>query len=833
MWYGAFNFRLASADSTPVRFPGRVTALALAVATSTTVLLAPVPAGPVGPAAAHDGDDDIAVAPSDDLDAMWSSGWLYSTDGAIGPMPDGAGVPHAIGLPQAAGEAWTLPSMPSKCTDAQKLSGNVAGCLLDGPTGLPEAAGWPTPPFPEPADGAVIPWVELAVGAQGHVVADVQQALIASGATTLVADGDFGSRTEAAVRDFQTKRSLPVTGRVDQATADALGVQNHEQGPFPPAGWTWLGWGYNGSAALAGWESLLVHNTSSISGASSGTIRVGAIRTMPEILPLYEGFLREIMAGGYSIREAGSYVFRCTSNSGKPCNGLGRSSLSNHAYGLALDVNTVANPERTYSGLDGATACSTPMATDIPQWVVQTAERWGLYWGGYGWSGGCSTPAQVKSSILRDPMHFEFRGTPEQARAIAARNTTGPRYCADVASNAGTVNVICTPGSMPVAGWRMQVSTGAPQGATAALVNITANEATGEGYLTAESCGTSAGGIRQWSNGNFAKGETTANVAMVPVDSAGRFCVFISSATHVIVDVQGFLLPSDKAGSQGRLFTMSGPQRIADTRSLGYCTAAGACTKAAPVPSGTHTMLRAPAVAATASAVLANLTVTGPTATGYLTADTCASLAPGEQTRSNVNFVAGQTVANLGMVPLDGKETTAFCTYASAPTHSIVDVLGVFAPASAGGWAYTSLPQKRLADTRVCYTEPGGQQACGARRTAGSITRVQGPAGAAAAVVNLTLAEASAAGYATAGPCSTMTSGLQPYSNINVVPNDTAANLAVVQLDSNGQFCIYTSTPTHLIVDLQGSFASGTGQQFVPVTPRRTLDTRAGGVPLP
>ncbi len=564
--------------------------------------MAPIgPGGSGGVALAHGGDDQ-AVAPADDLEQMWSSGWMYASDdvGPVGGFGSGdLGVTQGIGLPQAAGDPWTLPSMPPKCTETQKNSGNVAGCLLDGPTGLPEAVGWPTPPFPEPVDGPALPWEELAKGASGPVVADVQQALVDNGAT-LVVDGEFGSLTEAAVRDFQTARGLPVTGRVDQATADALGVQNHEPGAFPPPGWTWLGWGYNGSPALAGWESLLTHNTSPITGVTgTGTIRAGAIRTMPEILPLYEGFLREVMAAGYQIREAGSYVFRCTSNAGKPCNGLGRSSLSNHAYGLALDLNTVANPERTYSGAGGATACSTPMATDIPQWVVQVAERWGLYWGGYGWSGGgCATPQQSKTSVLRDPMHFEFRGTPDQARAIAARNTTGPRFCADAALNTGKTTVLCTPGTMPAGGWRLQVETGAPAGATAALVNITANEATGEGYLTAESCGAVSGGIRQWSNGNFAKGETTANVAMVPVDTAGRFCIYISTATHVIVDVQGFLLPPDKAGSKGRLFTMAGPQRIADTRTLGYCTPAGACTKAAPVPPGTHTMLRPPAMVA-------------------------------------------------------------------------------------------------------------------------------------------------------------------------------------------------------------------------------------------
>ncbi|MEI7548666.1 MAG: hypothetical protein WCK21_11515, partial [Actinomycetota bacterium] len=96
-------------------------------------------------------------------------------------------------------------------------------------------------------------------------------------------------------------------------------------------------------------------------------------------------------------------------------------------------------PLVTYRGLNGASACLTPMTTDIPQWVVQVAEKWGLYWGGYGWSGGCTSPAQVKTSATRDPMHFEFNGTPEMARAIWARNG-GPGACLQLAATDATTN---------------------------------------------------------------------------------------------------------------------------------------------------------------------------------------------------------------------------------------------------------------------------------------------------------------------------------------------------------------------------------------------------------
>jgi hypothetical protein len=53
-------------------------------------------------------------------------------------------------------------------------------------------------------------------GSKGDSVKKVQKLL------GLKADGDFGSGTEKAVKDFQSKKQLPVTGIVDQATLKAL-----------------------------------------------------------------------------------------------------------------------------------------------------------------------------------------------------------------------------------------------------------------------------------------------------------------------------------------------------------------------------------------------------------------------------------------------------------------------------------------------------------------------------------------------------------------------------------------------------------------------------------
>lgn len=190
--------------------------------------------------------------------------------------------------------------------------------------------------------------------------------------------------------------------------------------PFPDGSstWKWIGWSYNGSPALKDWEASLASNATGI-----GRVAAKQIKAPKPMLVLLEGFLREVQEGGYRINDAIAYNFRCTSNTRKDCQGLSSASLSYHAWGLAIDINVSSNPELTYTPGDGQrTACEVPMKTNIPQWVAQTAEKWGLLWGGYGWNGGCASPSSSKSSILRDPMHFEFRGSVDNAVAIAAFN---------------------------------------------------------------------------------------------------------------------------------------------------------------------------------------------------------------------------------------------------------------------------------------------------------------------------------------------------------------------------------------------------------------------------
>ena len=83
-------------------------------------------------------------------------------------------------------------------------------------------------------------------------------------------------------------------------------------------------------------------------------------------------------------------------------------------------------------------------------------------------------------------------------------------------------------------------------------------------------------------------------------------------------------------------------------------------------------------------------------------------------------------------------------------------------------------------------------------------------------------------GYVTAYPC-----GVQPpdASNLNFMAGQTIPNAVIAQVGAGGAVCLYTSTATHLVVDVNGWFPPGAG--FGPLSPDRALDTRLGaGMPV-
>jgi len=93
----------------------------------------------------------------------------------------------------------------------------------------------PTPPPPGPTPPEEFHCPVLRLGDTGPAVRFLQRLLQERGFYRGIVDGDFGGRTQRAVRQFQRSQGLPVTGVVDHATWRALGV-NCEEEPAPPSG---------------------------------------------------------------------------------------------------------------------------------------------------------------------------------------------------------------------------------------------------------------------------------------------------------------------------------------------------------------------------------------------------------------------------------------------------------------------------------------------------------------------------------------------------------------------------------------------------------------------
>jgi hypothetical protein len=167
---------------------------------------------------------------------------------------------------------------------------------------------------------------------------------------------------------------------------------------------------------------------------------------------------------------------------------------------------------------------------------------------------------------------------------------------------------------------------------------------------------------------NFAAGQTVANAVIAPVSAAGEVCLFTNVPTHLLADVNGWFASGDE-------FMSMSPERLFDTRP-GVDAGTGVVPKGR-MPAGS--VLRV-VVGGTGSvpssgfsAVSLNVTVVDPTSAGFVTVYPCGVL----PLASNVNFAAGQTVANAVIAPVSAAGEV--CLFTNVPTHLLADVNGWFA----------------------------------------------------------------------------------------------------------------------------------------------------------
>lgn len=115
-------------------------------------------------------------------------------------------------------------------TITKKINGGLNGFddrknyLAKAKTVIPKTISIPTPVNPQITDAVTQVNVVVAkIGDNSPYVADLQNMLIRKG-YKIAADGAFGPKTEVAVKDFQDKNGLTITGRIDTNTLNKLMV---------------------------------------------------------------------------------------------------------------------------------------------------------------------------------------------------------------------------------------------------------------------------------------------------------------------------------------------------------------------------------------------------------------------------------------------------------------------------------------------------------------------------------------------------------------------------------------------------------------------------------
>ena len=211
-----------------------------------------------------------------------------------------------------------------------------------------------------------------------------------------------------------------------------------------------------------------------------------------------------------------------------------------------------------------------------------------------------------------------------------------------------------------------------------------------------------------------------------------------------------------------------------------------------------------------AVAAVVNVTAVQPGGVGYFTVHPCLSPMP---VASSLNFVEGVNLGNEIIAQLDGDGD--LCVFTSAATHVTVDAVGYVLP----GTAYGSVQPTRLIDTRE-----GAVLGAGEEIELDVSGRAGVPSGAGSVVINVAAIRPSSTGFLTVHPC---LASRPTTSSLNYIADTTRGNEIVAEVDGRGKLCIFTSSQTHLSVDVVGHLPADGAVSIVD--PARLVDTRPSG----
>ncbi|MFC1434122.1 protease pro-enzyme activation domain-containing protein [Streptacidiphilus sp. N1-3] len=204
---------------------------------------------------------------------------------------------------------------------------------------------------------------------------------------------------------------------------------------------------------------------------------------------------------------------------------------------------------------------------------------------------------------------------------------------------------------------------GIPAGVTALALNVTAINGTIGSYLGVYP---SNAGQAAATSVSFSAKQILANTVIVPVDSDGN--ITISNHAGIVdatADVTGYY-----SAATGASFNALAPTHLVDTRggTGGFKALGAGKTMAVPVTG-------IGGVPGNATAVVLNVTVVGPTATGFVS---IYPHGPIPAATTGIDFSAKQTISNMVVVSVTAGQVDFYNRFGT--TNVAADVLGYYAP---------------------------------------------------------------------------------------------------------------------------------------------------------
>lgn len=214
--------------------------------------------------------------------------------------------------------------------------------------------------------------------------------------------------------------------------------------------------------------------------------------------------------------------------------------------------------------------------------------------------------------------------------------------------------------------------------AIALSVNLIIVDASAPGFATMTPHGSlhpESGAVESSSLNLDTAGQTRSSAAIVAVSRGGfdrgGFDVYVSTASHIVVDVTGWFTGPSAAQSSDGLLVTTGGLRVLDTRAGSVVHAGGTVVIGAP---GTSSSGNPSFIDLTlASAVMANITMVDNADIGWLAAFPTDRESP-PTSAVNADVTPG-SVANSALVGLGPR---GVAIHSSVHTHVIVDIIGWF-----------------------------------------------------------------------------------------------------------------------------------------------------------